>query len=80
MISRGNDFGDSEKRASGFNSATRIITCKNDRAEDLVIEKRVPVIFTVVGVENDTRFLINMFRISIMRICMISYCPPNDIN
>lgn len=37
---------------------------KNDRAEDLVIEKRVPVIFTVVGVENDTRFLINMFRIS----------------
>jgi len=24
---------------------------KNDRAEDFVIEKRVPVIFTVVGVE-----------------------------
>lgn len=29
-----------------------------------VIENRVPVIFTVVGVENDSRFLINMFRIS----------------
>lgn len=53
MISRGNDFGDSEKRG-----------LLHDRAEDLVIEKRVPVIFTVVGVENDTRFLINMFHIS----------------
>lgn len=42
---------------------------KNDRAEDLVIEKRVPVIFTVVGVENDTRFLINMFRISNIYSC-----------
>lgn len=42
----------------------------NDRAEDLVIEKRVPVIFTVVGVENDSKFLINMFHISNIYSCV----------
>lgn len=46
-----------------------------------MIEKRVPVIFTVVGVENDTRFLIKHVSYQHkMRVFMISSCPPDNIN
>lgn len=41
-----------------------------------MIEKRVPVIFTVVDVENDTRFLINMFRI-IIAMSLSDFTHPN---
>lgn len=44
-----------------------------------MIEKRVPVIFTVVDVENDSRFLINMFHISNTHIHVISCSPPDSV-